>query len=184
MEICTGRSSSIRRPRIGINPILGMEAYIAPGSRFHKEASGSKEAKLPSDAAGPRRRRIRNLVQLSSSAFLERVLFQAADRQENCWPPIARGYLLSGCASSELSRTAAARARRTSKKALEIAALVRELFGDDYYIEIQNKPSRSATGGDGGSIAVAKSAGIPWLPQRTSTTSTAKTPRHRTFCCA
>ena len=29
---------------LGINPILGMEAYIAPGSRFHKEASGTKEA--------------------------------------------------------------------------------------------------------------------------------------------
>jgi len=55
---------------LGINPILGLEAYIAPGSRFHKEASGSKEASyhltlLARDAVG-----FRNLVQLSSSAFL------------------------------------------------------------------------------------------------------------------
>ncbi|MCE5267625.1 MAG: PHP domain-containing protein, partial [Planctomycetaceae bacterium] len=27
-----------------INPVLGLEAYIAPGSRLRKEASGSKEA--------------------------------------------------------------------------------------------------------------------------------------------
>ena len=25
---------------LGINPVLGLEAYIAPGSRFHKEAAG------------------------------------------------------------------------------------------------------------------------------------------------
>ena len=28
----------------GINPILGYEAYIAPGSRFQKDAGGMKEA--------------------------------------------------------------------------------------------------------------------------------------------
>src|SRR5947199_10193108 len=28
----------------GINPILGYEAYIAPASRFQKEAAGMKEA--------------------------------------------------------------------------------------------------------------------------------------------
>ena len=27
---------------LGINPILGMEAYIAPGSRFHKEAPAAR----------------------------------------------------------------------------------------------------------------------------------------------
>ena len=25
---------------LGINPIVGLEAYIAPGSRFHKETAG------------------------------------------------------------------------------------------------------------------------------------------------
>ena len=29
---------------LGVKPILGLEAYIAPGSRFQKEASGTKEA--------------------------------------------------------------------------------------------------------------------------------------------
>ncbi len=28
---------------LGINPVLGMEAYIAPGSRFHKEAGSLRE---------------------------------------------------------------------------------------------------------------------------------------------
>ena len=28
---------------LGIKPILGVEAYIAPGSRFHKEAADTKE---------------------------------------------------------------------------------------------------------------------------------------------
>ncbi len=30
--------------KLGINPILGLEAYIAPGSRLHKEAGSTKEA--------------------------------------------------------------------------------------------------------------------------------------------
>ena len=43
---------------LGINPILGLEAYIAPGSRFHKEAGGIEGGQLPPDAAGPQPHRL------------------------------------------------------------------------------------------------------------------------------
>jgi DNA polymerase-3 subunit alpha len=55
----------------GIKPIIGMEAYIAPGSRFDKQAHGIKEASfhitlLARDEAG-----YRNLMKLTSRGYLE-----------------------------------------------------------------------------------------------------------------
>jgi len=48
-----GRWNSTSRPRTwGIKPIVGYEAYVAPQSRFHKEASGVEGGGLPPDPPG------------------------------------------------------------------------------------------------------------------------------------
>ena len=58
--------------KAGINPILGYEAYVAPGSRHDKSgARGVKDASyhltlLAQNAVG-----FRNLVKMASRAFLE-----------------------------------------------------------------------------------------------------------------
>ena len=55
----------------GIKPIIGYEAYVAPGSRFEKRAHGIAEAShhltlLAMNSAG-----YRNLMKLATAAFLE-----------------------------------------------------------------------------------------------------------------
>ena len=76
---------------LGINPVLGLEAYIAPGSRLHKESAGSaKEASLPSDALGPQPRRLPQSGQAVVAGFLGRLLFQAAHRQGVACGPSVR----------------------------------------------------------------------------------------------
>ncbi len=64
----------------GIKPILGYEAYVAPESRFAKDAASAKDAAdhltlLAIDAEG-----FRNLIKLASAALSGRVLLSPADR--------------------------------------------------------------------------------------------------------
>src|SRR5690606_27710358 len=55
-----------------INPIIGYEAYIAPGSRFEKEgALSSKEASYHLTLLAQNQTGFKNLVKLASRAFLE-----------------------------------------------------------------------------------------------------------------
>src|SRR6478735_6352188 len=56
----------------GINPIIGYEAYIAPGSRFEKKDAGSsKEASYHLTLLAQNRTGFKNLVKLASKASLE-----------------------------------------------------------------------------------------------------------------
>ncbi len=146
---------------LGINPILGMEAYIAPGSRSHKEAAGSKEASfhltlLARDATG-----FRNLVQLSSAAYLQGFYFKPRIDKDLLAEHREGLICLSGCVSSELNRTLLAGGEANFEKAVEIAAWYRELFGDDYYIEIQNNHLEVQRAAMEGAVQVANRLGIP-----------------------
>ncbi len=61
----------------GVNPILGIEAYIAPSSRHYKQdASGSKEASYHITLLAKDRTGFQNLLKLSSKAFLEGFYFR------------------------------------------------------------------------------------------------------------
>lgn len=146
---------------IGIKPILGLEAYIAPGSRLQKEASGSKEASyhitlLAKNAAG-----FRNLVKMSSAAFLEGFYFKPRIDKELLTAHHEGIICLSGCVSSEFNRTLLAGGEANFEKAIEIATWYRNLFGDDYYIEVQNNHLEIQRTAMDASIRVADRLGIP-----------------------
>jgi DNA polymerase-3 subunit alpha len=55
----------------GINPIIGYEAYVAPGSRFDRTAGAKGETAYHLTLLAANRAGFENLVQLSSKAFLE-----------------------------------------------------------------------------------------------------------------
>ena len=57
--------------REGIKPILGYEAYIAPGSRFDRNASRMKEASFHLTLLAKNYTGFKNLVKLASAAYLE-----------------------------------------------------------------------------------------------------------------
>jgi hypothetical protein len=59
----------------GINPIIGYEAYIAPGSRFQKDAGSQKESSFHLTLLARDRTGFANLLQLATKAYLH-----AADR--------------------------------------------------------------------------------------------------------
>jgi len=69
---------------LGINPVLGFEAYVAPGSRFHKEASGSKEAwHAIARASATWSNSPRRLFSKGSTSGREST--------NSCWPNTAKG---------------------------------------------------------------------------------------------
>ncbi|MBN1394863.1 MAG: DNA polymerase III subunit alpha [Pirellulales bacterium] len=146
---------------LGINPVLGMEAYIAPGSRFHKEQGNSKETNYHLTLLARDRAGFRNLVKLSSLAFLEGFYFKPRIDKESLAAHREGLICLSGCVSGELSRTLLAGGEANFQKALDVAAWYAKLFGEDYYIEIQNNHLESQRVAMEGAIRVAERLGIP-----------------------
>lgn len=119
----------------GVKPILGYEAYVAPGRRTDRSASRQKEASSHLTLLAMNRKGFDNLIRLSSTAYLEGFYYKPRiDREilEECNEGI---ICLSGCASSELSRLLLAESNDEAKQLVEWYARV---FGDRFYMEIQN----------------------------------------------
>ena len=123
----------------GINPILGYEAYIAPGCRTRKDAGGMKEASYHLTLLAQNRTGVKNLIKLASAAFLEGFYFKPRIDKELLAAHQEGLICLSGCVSGELSRSLLAAGDEASARgAEEIAAWFQGVFGDRYFIEIQN----------------------------------------------
>ncbi|MBB6675609.1 DNA polymerase III subunit alpha, partial [Cohnella nanjingensis] len=118
----------------GIKPIVGMEAYITAGSRREK-ASRRDQPIFHLTLLAKNETGYRNLMKLSSIGHLEgfhykpRIDFEALSLH-------AEGLIcLSGCLSSELSQHLL---HDRYPEARETALRYRELFGEDYFLEIQD----------------------------------------------
>src|SRR5215831_17440598 len=125
----------------GINPIIGYEAYIAPDSRLKKDGGTLKEASYHLTLLAQNRTGFRNLIQLASKAYLEGFYFKPRIDRE-LLEQFHEGIIcLSGCVSSEFSR-AILQGQEPNKalrqEAKEIAQWFHQLFGNRYFIEIQN----------------------------------------------
>ncbi len=125
---------------LGVNPVLGIEAYIAPGSRFAKESSGggSKEASYHITLLAQNRTGFQNLIKLSSLAFLEGFYFKPRIDKEILAAHHEGVICLSGCISSEINRLLLAGGEQNLKKAEEAVAWFQKTFGKNYFIELQN----------------------------------------------
>ncbi|QJD83977.1 DNA polymerase III subunit alpha [Cohnella herbarum] len=118
----------------GIKPIIGMEAYITAGSR-HDKQSRKEQPTYHLTLLAKNEIGYRNLMKLTSIGHLEGFYYRPRIDFEALTAHAEGLVCLSGCMSSELSRQLmddqydAARAT---------AIRYREVFGDDYYLEIQD----------------------------------------------
>jgi DNA polymerase-3 subunit alpha len=147
----------------GINPILGYEAYVAPGSRRIKEVSNNHEASYHLTLLAQNRTGFKNLIKLSSAGFLEG-FYRKPRIDKELLAAHSEGLIcLSGCVSGEFSR-AILRGNNPEfdlKEASEIAAWFHKLFGDRYFIEIQNNNLEIQRQALEGAVDVAKRMGLP-----------------------
>jgi DNA polymerase-3 subunit alpha len=140
----------VRRDRVfneckkeGIKPILGMEAYMAPGDRRERSTPGGKRARRRiTAAAGGKSEGYRNLVKLSSIAYREGFYYKPRIDKEVLREHRAGLIATSACLGGEV---ASALMKRDNKAAKQVAETYAEIFGPDrFYIEVQST-SKSRT---------------------------------------
>ena len=119
----------------GIKPIIGMEAYIAPGARTQRDAKGIGEASfhlllLAKNFAG-----YQNLLKLSSTGYVDGFYYRPRidmDILSQCHEGlIVTSACMSGSISSALSQGRTEQAR-------EMADAYQKIFDERFYIEIQH----------------------------------------------
>ncbi len=146
-----------------INPVLGYEAYIAPGSRFDRDAGSMREASYHLTLLAMNRTGFKNLIRLSSAAFLEGFYFKPRIDKEILEAHNEGIICLSGCVSSEFNRTILRTGddAQERQEAEQIAGWFQKIFGDRYFVEIQNNGLEIQRIAMEGAIEIAKKQGIP-----------------------
>ena len=146
-----------------INPIVGYEAYIAPGSRTNKSGRGKDSAYhltlLCQNATG-----FKNLVKMASHASLEGFYFKPRIDKDLLEAHHEGIICLSGCVSSEFSRAilkGGGGAEDSLDEAKDVAAWFHKLFGDRYFIEIMNNGVDIQKPQLEGAVQVANHMGLP-----------------------
>lgn len=119
----------------GIKPILGCEMYIAPGSRFEKTQKAGERMYYHLVLLVKNKQGYKNLCYLISRSNTEgfynkpRIDFELlAGHHEGL-------VCLSACVAGEVQQYIL---KKDIAKALEAVRRYKELFGEDYYLEIQN----------------------------------------------
>lgn len=147
-----------------INPIIGYEAYIAPGSRFQKDAGRARDSSYHLTLLARNRTGFTNLVKLASAAYLEGFYFKPRIDKQLLQAHHEGIICLSGCASGELSRmllSGGCVSDEDLAEPLEVARWFQKLFGPRYFIEIQNNGVEIQRLALEGSVRVAQKLGIP-----------------------
>jgi DNA polymerase-3 subunit alpha len=150
--------------KAGINPIVGYEAYIAPDSRFKKEVGGLKEASYHLTLLAKNRVGFKNLLKLASAAYLEGFYFKPRIDRELLAQYNEGIICLSGCVSSEFSRMLLKGESPDNahlEEARQVAAWFHQVFGDRYFIEIQNNGLEIQRLQMQGAVEVARQMGLP-----------------------
>jgi DNA polymerase-3 subunit alpha len=142
----------------GINPVIGYEAYVAPTRRTEREArrrgdAGYHLTLLARDATG-----FRNLVKMSSVAFLEGFHYVPRIDKDLLEAHHEGIVCLSGCASGEFSESIL---KDDLDGATKLAEWFARLFGKNFYVEIQNNGLQIQRRCAEGAIEVANRLGLP-----------------------
>ena len=118
----------------GLKPIIGCEFYVAEGSRFKKKASKRGEAGTHLVLLAKNKEGYQNLLKLASIAYLEGFYYRPRIDKE-----ILKQYhqgliAMSACLEGEIPKLILA---GNLNKAIEVAKWYKELFKDDFYLELQ-----------------------------------------------
>ena len=122
----------------GIKPIIGMEAYVAQGSRHSREAGdvgNGRSGKQPYHLTllAKNTTGYRNLLALATKAHLEGYYYKPRMDRELLEAHHEGIVVLSGCATGEVARHLT---DGRFEEAVKAARWYKEVFGD-YYIELQ-----------------------------------------------
>lgn len=123
----------------GIKPIIGMEAYIAPGSRFDKSQGKIKDSSYHLILLAENITGYKNLLKLASAAYTEGFYYRPRIDKE-ILKEYSEGLICtSACISGEIPRHLRGDHIEEAQKALDSYL---DIFGkDSFFIEIQHHPT-------------------------------------------
>ena len=124
----------------GIKPILGMEAYVATRSRHDRDPQKDK-ARYHLTILAMNKKGYENLMQLSSIANLEGMYYKPRIDRELLEKYNEGLIILSGCASGEVGENLR---HDNYEEAKRSAAWYKSVFGDRYYLELQDHGNMEA----------------------------------------
>jgi DNA polymerase-3 subunit alpha len=142
----------------GVNPIVGYEAYVAPGRRTDREAKRRGDAGYHLTLLAKNNQGFKNLVKMASLAYTEGFHYVPRIDKELLEAHHDGLICLSGCASSEFSECIL---RDDLGQAKELAIWFHRLFGHDFYIEVQNNGLKIQTACAQGAYEIANQLGLP-----------------------
>ncbi|MCX7908766.1 MAG: DNA polymerase III subunit alpha [Ignavibacteria bacterium] len=128
----------LKASKKGLKPIIGFEAYLATGSRFDKTSGKSKTKKknyyhlllLAKDLIG-----YKNLMKLTTLAHLEGFYYKPRIDKELLEKYHEGIIACSGCINGVINVHIV---NGDIERAKKEAKYFKDLFGDDFYIELQN----------------------------------------------
>jgi DNA polymerase-3 subunit alpha len=156
----------------GVTPVIGIEAYVAPESRFHKKrVQWGEPSQKRDDLSGGglythktlwarNKTGLHNLFKLTSRSFTEGFVFKYARMDDELISQHADGLMATtGCPSGEVQT----RLRLGHfDRALEAAAKYQSIFGkDNYFLEIMDHGLDIERRVRDGLIEISKKLGIP-----------------------
>lgn len=121
-----------------IKPLIGMEAYVAPRSRFEKSGRGGENDTSHLTLIAKNLAGYRNLMKLATKASLEGFYYKPRTDHE-ILAEYGEGIIaLSGCLNGEIPKAILA---NEQTRARELVRKYRSYFGNDFYLEIQHHPT-------------------------------------------
>ncbi|MCK5740324.1 DNA polymerase III subunit alpha, partial [bacterium] len=144
----------------GIKPIIGSEMYVAPGHRSERKTYKKESGKatylhlvlLAKNNIG-----YKNLMKLSSIGYLEGYYYKPRIDLEVLEQYHEGLIASSACLHGAVSYTLL---HNTYEAAYEMAKKYKDIFGDDYYIELQNHGLKEEIAIEGSLIKIARDLNI------------------------
>ena len=144
-----------------LKPIIGMEAYVAPGRRTERSGGGhsGNEHNFHLTLLARNGEGVRNLMRLSSMAFLEGFYYKPRIDKEILERHSEGLICLSGCVSSEFSDHVLHDKKAEAEK---LCAWYQKIFGEEnFYVEIQCNGIQIQKDHEQGATDLARRMGLP-----------------------
>ncbi len=140
----------------GIKPIIGVEAYVAQGTRHSRERGDTRPYHLIMLARNMEG--YKNLITLVTKANLEGYYYKPRVDRELLEKHSAGITVLSGCPSAEFHR----RIQEGDREgAIQVARWYREVFDGHYYLEVQDHGDEKFTRLNPAIADIGRTLGIP-----------------------
>ncbi len=140
----------------GLKPIIGSEFYVAGASRFGRTAADKEPYHLVLLAKN--KNGYQNLLKLSTKSHMEGFYYKPRVDRDLLEQHGSDLVALSGCLRGEIARLVAVGREEEARKS---AAWYRDIFGADYYLELQRHPIPEMDRINNGLVAVSRELNLP-----------------------